>query len=168
MRVGILRKERRRDQVDPLVGGLRREDRRDQQLEGVAMMELGIGAGMLALEARQDLTGGRGGRGHRSLASMDGAGRGTRHGSQLLLQGGQQRRHTLQRQHDARANRRANHMVGGAGFDLLDVLLRQRLHFAERQRAIERRVRDGAEIRVRALDARGLVGHDGEVDLLPI
>ena len=54
---------------------------------------------------------------------------------------------------------RADHMIGARrDSTLFDVLLRERLHFAERQRAIERRVRDGAEIGVGALDPRSSSG----------
>jgi hypothetical protein len=44
-RVGIAREERRRDHVDARVGGLRREHRGDEQLERVAVVQLGVGAG---------------------------------------------------------------------------------------------------------------------------
>ena len=54
------------------------------------------------------------------------------------------------------------------GLGRTDVLLGQRRHFAERQREVERRVIDGAEIRVRARRVGALVGHDREVDLLGI
>ena len=65
-RVGIALEQRRRDQVHALIGRLRREDRRDQQLEGVAVVELGVGVRMLRLERVEDvprLGGGLHGRG---------------------------------------------------------------------------------------------------------
>ena len=49
-RVAVALEQGRRDQVDALVGGLRRQDGRDQQLEGVGVVQLGVGAGMLRLE----------------------------------------------------------------------------------------------------------------------
>jgi hypothetical protein len=56
-RVRIALEQRRRDLVDALVGALRREDRRDEQFVGVAEVQLGIGAGMLALQLPQNRPG---------------------------------------------------------------------------------------------------------------
>ena len=50
LRVGIALEERRRYLVDALVGALRRQDGRDQQLVRRRVVQLGIGAGMLAFE----------------------------------------------------------------------------------------------------------------------
>ena len=85
--------------------------------------------------------------------------------ARLLLQGRDEVRDHLRRDDDARLHRRADHVVLlGVG----DLLLRERLHLAEREREVERRVRDGAEVRVRA--GRGgarrvVAGHDREVHL---
>jgi hypothetical protein len=53
-RVGIPGEEGRRDHVHALVGRLRREDRGDEQLEGVSMVQLGIGVRVLGFELRQN------------------------------------------------------------------------------------------------------------------
>ena len=52
--VRIAREQRRRDAIDAGVGGLRRQNRRDEQLIGVLVVELGVGAGMLALQLPED------------------------------------------------------------------------------------------------------------------
>ena len=49
-------------------------------------------------------------------------------------------------------------LLGGADFRL-----RERVDLAERQRAVERRVRHRAEVRVRAAVVPRLLGHDREV-----
>jgi hypothetical protein len=53
-RVGIPIEERRRDLVDARVGRLRGEDGGDQQLEGVPIVKLGVGAGVFRLEEVDD------------------------------------------------------------------------------------------------------------------
>ena len=57
--VGVAGEQRRRDLVHPLVGALRGQDGRDQQLERVAVVELGVGVRMLRFELRHDAAGRR-------------------------------------------------------------------------------------------------------------
>ena len=54
-RVGVALEQRRRDQVDARVGGLRRQDRRDEQLERRPVVQLGVGVRVLRLEPIEDL-----------------------------------------------------------------------------------------------------------------
>ena len=53
-RVRVLLEQRRRHEVDACVGGLRREDRRDEQLERVAVGELGVRARMMPFQRVED------------------------------------------------------------------------------------------------------------------
>ena len=53
-RIRIFLEERRRDDVDARIGGLRGKDRRDQQLERRTVMELGVGIRVLLLEPIED------------------------------------------------------------------------------------------------------------------
>ena len=52
--VRVAREQRRRDLVHALVGALRGEDGRDEQLERVAVVQLGVGVRMLRFQLRQD------------------------------------------------------------------------------------------------------------------
>ncbi len=81
----------------------------------------------------------------------------------VLLQGRNEVRHELHRHDDLGAYRRADHMMR---FGFLDLFFGERHHLAEGEREIERRVRDGAEIRVGARRCRVVVRNDREVDLL--
>ena len=88
-----------------------------------------------------------------------------RHAAHLFLQRGDQRGQRLEGMHDARTHRRA-HDVLGPRFGRADLVLGERQHLAERERAVERRVSHRAEIRVDAIALHGVVGDDREVDLL--
>src|SRR5689334_4369247 len=83
----------------------------------------------------------------------------------VLLERRNQIGYDLQREHDLRTHRRLHLMVG---FGRLDVLLRERLYLTKRKREVERRMGNGAEVRVRPRRISRIVGHDGEVDLLAV
>jgi hypothetical protein len=53
-RVAISREERRRDDVDARIGGLRGQNCRDEQLERALVVELGVRVRMLCLEQVED------------------------------------------------------------------------------------------------------------------
>ena len=59
-RVWVAGEQRRGDAVDPRIGGLRREDRRDEQLVGIAVVQLRVRAGVLPVEPRDDASADRG------------------------------------------------------------------------------------------------------------
>ena len=78
---------------------------------------------------------------------IPGAARRFREDPHVLLKRGDEVRHDLQWHDDLGAHRRLDRVVGLGG---LDVALGERQDLAEREREVERRVRDGAEIRVGA------------------
>ena len=80
----------------------------------------------------------------------------------VLLQRRNQVRHHLQGDHDLGADGRADNVIR---FGRMDVLLREWQDFAEGEGEVERRVRDGAEIRVGARKIGCFVRDDGEIDL---
>ena len=112
-RVRIALEQRRRDHVHALVRGLRRQDRGGEQLEGVAVVQFGVGVRML-LGERLDDPASRG-RGLHASSDFSGSGPllrppdvgiGLGEDAHVLLQRGNQVRHELDR-HDHACPHRA-------------------------------------------------------------
>ena len=54
-RVGVALEQRRRDEVDALIGRLRGKNRRNEELEGVGVVQLGISVWVLRFELVEDV-----------------------------------------------------------------------------------------------------------------